>query len=64
MATPLPHPPASQIAYIRGLVTQYQDDARQALDSGNTFGYQVAMSELRVCQNWLDTYVDRRKDAA
>lgn len=61
--TGVPVPEKSQVLAIRRLLIRHTNTARRALNSGTPAEYAAAMAEARVCQNWLDVYVDRRKDA-
>lgn len=64
MPTPLPHPNDDQITAVRITLLAHKADAADALAAGDDTAYIAALDGQRVCQSWLDTYVDNRKDAA
>jgi hypothetical protein len=60
----LPRPDATQTRAVSQALIRHMNDARRALRAFDQDAYAAAMGEARVCQSWLDVYVNNRKDAA
>ena len=59
MTSTLPIPDQAQVREVRSALAGWTRAANAALVDVDIPRYRNAMAEVRVCQSWIDTYVDR-----